>query len=154
MGHPVLLGNWQVAYFAAGEQLSAGESEAIGFDFFEEASLRNHPRLRRVLTSLIPTKPKIYGVLHWSDGSDLTVLDQMVRDGDADNTDFAGALFAEPRSIFCLACESQLRVLAVDTGQPLFARDRAERLRAHKLKGSCPVCAGHLALPIVEFITG
>jgi hypothetical protein len=103
---------------------------------------------------LIPTKPKIYGVLHWSDGSDLTLLDQKVRDGDADDTDFAGALFAEPRSMICRACEAQLRVLAVDTGQPLLARDRAERLCAHKLTRLCPVCAGHLGLPIVEFIDG
>jgi len=134
--------------------LRAGESEAIGFDSFEEASLRDHPRLRRVLTSLIRPEQKIYGVLHWSDGSDLTFLDQKVQDGHADDGDFARALFAEPRTIICQACEAQLRVLAVDTGHPLLVGDRAERLRAHELRRSCPVCAEHLGLPIVEFIDG
>lgn len=151
-GHLIRIGGRYVTYFASGEQLLPGESEAIGFDFAEDAGLRAHPRLRRVLTTLIRPEPKIYGVLHWSDDSDLAVLDQKVRGGTAEESDFAGALFAEPRTIVCRACEAQVRVLAVDTGQPLLASDRAERLRAHELKRSCPACGVHLGVPIVEFI--
>lgn len=151
-GHLIRVGGRYVTYFASGEQLLPGESEAIGFDFAEDAELMAHPRLRRVLTTLIRPEPKIYGVLHWSDGSDLAVLDEKVRDGVVEDGDFAGALFAEPRTIVCAACDAQVRVLAVDTGQPLLAGDRAERLRAHKLRRSCPACGAHLGLPIVEFI--
>lgn len=151
-GRLIRIGGRYVNYFASGEQLLPGESEAIGFDFAEDADLRAHPRLRRVLTTLIRPEPKIYGVLHWSDGSDLAVLDQKVQDGTAEDDDFAGALFAEPRTIICRACEAQVRVLAVDTGQPIFASDRAERLRAHALKAACPVCGEHLGVPVVEFI--
>lgn len=151
-GHLIRVGGRYVTYFASGERLLPGESEAIGFDFAEDADLRVHPRLRRVLTTLIRPEPKIYGVLHWSDGSDLAALDQKVLDGTAEDKDFAAALFAEPRTIICLGCEAQVRVLAVDTGQPLFARDRAERLRAHALKATCPVCGGRLGVPVVEFL--
>jgi hypothetical protein len=61
-GHLVLFGGRYVTYFASGEQLLPGESEAVGFDYFEDAGLRDHPRLRRVLTTLIRPEPKIYGV--------------------------------------------------------------------------------------------
>jgi hypothetical protein len=151
-GHLIRVGSRSVTYFAPGELLPLGESAAIGFDFAEDAALRAHPRLRRILTTLIRPEPKIYGVLHWSDGSDLDALDRKVRDGTAEDNDFATAVFAEPRTIICRGCEAQLRVLAVDPGQPLFAADRAERLRAHALKTSCPVCGGRLGVPVVEFI--
>jgi hypothetical protein len=151
-GRLIRVGGRYVTYFASGERLLPGESEAIGFDFAEDADLREHPRLRRVLTTLIAPEPKIYGVMHWSDGSDLTALDQKVQGGNVEDGDFAGALFAEPRTIICRACEAQVRVLAVDTGQPLFASDRAERLRAHQLKRSCPACGEHWGVPVVEFI--
>lgn len=151
-GHMMRIADRYVTYFAFGEQLLPGESDAIGFDFAEDASLQAHPRLRRVLTTLIRPEPKIYGVLHWSDGSDLTMLDQKVRDGTAKDDDFATAMFAEPRTIICRSCEAQVRVLAVDTGQPLFAGNRAERLRAHALKAVCPVCGEPLGVLVVEFI--
>jgi len=113
-GRLIRIGDRYVTYFASGEQLLPGESESIGFDFAEDADLRAHPRLRRVLTTLIRPEPKIYGVLHWSDGSDLAALDQKVQGGTAEEGDFAGAVFAEPRTIVCRACEAQVRVLAVE----------------------------------------
>ena len=64
----------------------------------------------------------------------------------------AGAVVAEPRTIFCSNCEAQLRVLAVDTGQAIFSSTLPERMRKHQLRTSCTVCAGDLSLPIVEFL--
>lgn len=151
-GHPIRVGGRHVTYFATGEQLLPCESEAIGFDFAEDAALRAHPRLRRVLTTLIRPEPKIYGVFHWSDGSDLAVLDQKVQDGTVEDSDFAAALFAEPITIICQRCEARVRVLAVDTGHPLFASDRAERLRAHVFKTACPMCGEPWGVAVVEFI--
>jgi hypothetical protein len=151
-GHMLRIAGRYVTYFASGEQLLPGESEAIGFDFAEDAGLRARPCMRRVLTTLIRPESKIYGVLHWSDGSDLAVLDQKVRDGTVEDDDFGTALFAEPRTITCRSYGAQVRVLAVDTGQPLFSADRAERLRAHALKAVCPVCGEPLGVLVVEFI--
>jgi hypothetical protein len=105
-----------------------------------------------VLTTIVRPDPKVYGVLHWSDRSDLDLLDEKVRNGEADDDDFAGALLAEPRSITCGSCQAQVRVLAVDTGQALFASSLASRLRGHELKAACPACGARLGLPVVEFI--
>jgi hypothetical protein len=126
--------------------------DIMGFDFFEDRELQEHPRLRRILTTLVRRKPIFYGVLHWSDGSDLLELDRKVLRGRVDDDDFAGAVVAEPRTIICPNCQAQLRVLAVDTGQAIFSSMLAERLRKHKLKTSCPVCGAPLTLPIVEFL--
>lgn len=151
-GYLMRIGGRDVTYFAAGEMLGSEDAEAVGFDFSEDAGFRSHPRLRRVLTTMVRPVPKFYGVLHWSDGSDLNLLDEEVQSGQADDADFVGALLAEPRTIVCRACQAQLRVLAVDTGQALFASTLAERFRGHALKASCPACREPLGLPVVEFI--
>jgi hypothetical protein len=153
-GHLIRIRGRYVTYFASGEALLPHEAEAVGFDFSEDAELRSHPRLRRVLTTMLRPEPKFYGVLHWSGGSDLVALDEKVKSGKAEDSDFAGALLAEPRTVVCAECQAQVRVLVVDTGQALFASDLASRLRDHDLKQSCPACGAHLGLPIVEFIGG
>jgi hypothetical protein len=150
----IRIGSRDVIYFAAGGVLDPEDAEAVGFDFSEDAGFRFHPRLRRVLTTVVRPVPKFYGVLHWSGGSDLNLLDEKVRDGQAGEADFAGAVLAEPRTVVCGACQAQVRVLAVDTGQALFAGTLAERLRGHALKRSCPVCGEPWGLPVVEFIGG
>lgn len=83
-GRLIRFGSRSVTYFASGEPLPPSESEFMGFDFAEDAALRAHPRLRRVLTTLFRPEPKIYGVFHWSDGLDLAVLDQKVHDSTAE----------------------------------------------------------------------
>jgi hypothetical protein len=142
-----------VIYLTASEQTPEEVIEDIvGFDNFEDRELQEHARLRRILTTLVRPKPLFYGVVHWSDGSDLLELDRKVVDGKVDDDAFAGAVVAEPRTIICPNCQAQLRVLAVDTGQAIFASTLAERLRKHELKTSCPVCGAPLSLPIVEFL--
>lgn len=113
------IGGREVTYIAADEVLGPEDAEAVGFDFSEDTGFRSHARLRRVLTMMVRSAPKFYGVLHWSDGSDLNLLDEKVRSGQPDDADLAGALLAEPRTIVCRACQAQVRVLAVDTGQAL-----------------------------------
>jgi hypothetical protein len=152
MGHPIKIAGKDVTYLTAGERIASADMDAIGFDLLEDRSLESHPRLRRVLTTLVRPAPRFYGVLHWSDGSDLEELDQKVISGLVADEDFAGALLAEPRTIVCRGCGAQVRALAVDTGQALFAGTLAARLRDHKLKSSCPSCGIPLGLPIVEFL--
>ena len=95
----------------------------------------------------------IYGVLHWSDGSDLAELDTKIRNKSATDDDFAGALLAEPRTIVCRRCEAQLRVLTIDTGRALFSGSLADRLRKHTLIRACPACGSDLGLPVVELLS-
>jgi hypothetical protein len=151
-GTAIRIGASDFIYFAAGEILSAADESAEGFDFVEDAVLRENLRLRRVLVHLLPGRPQMYGVLHWSDGSDLKYLDGKVWDGSATEDDFSGALLADLRSITCRFCESQFRVLAALTASPLFFGTLAERLRSHEKKRICPVCRSELNANIVELI--
>jgi hypothetical protein len=144
----------ELTYFPAGEGITVLASEVVGLDRIEDQGLLEHPRVRRVLTTLVRSSPKFYGVLHWSDGTDLVSLDRKVRDGTVTDEEFAGALLAEPRTIVCTSCGAQIRCLAVDTGQALFARSLVERLRNHQLEKTCPVCTSKLTAPIVELIKG
>lgn len=153
VSHHVEIEGARIRYLAAGEQLLAADRDDIkNFDIFEDRKLQQHPRIRRVLTALIRPLPLFYCVLHWSDGTDLHELDRKVLRGEFNDDDFAGALMAEPRSIICLNCEAQLRVLVVDGGQALFAKTLSERLRAHDLKQRCPSCQAHINLHIIEFL--
>lgn len=152
--HPTVIEGRPVVYLASGEPLASSVREdAQGFDLVEDRGLQGHPRLRRVLTTLVRPTPRFYGALHWSDGTDLDELDRKVLSDEATDGDFEGALLAEPRTIVCLNCEAHFRALAVDTGQVLFAKTLPERLRAHELRSSCPACNAALTIPIVEFLS-
>lgn len=152
-GTQLVLSGRPVIYFASGEPLDPAHfGDVQGFDHFEDRDLAAHPRLRRTLTTLIRPTPRFYGVLHWSDGTDLDVLDELVRSGDATDSEFDGALPAELGTIVCGSCEAHLRVLQVDPGNILFADTFAERLRKHTFQQTCPVCGNHLPLYIVEFL--
>lgn len=152
-GHVTSIEGKAVTYFVAGSRLAAPcLDDIVGFDVLEDRYLQHHPRLRRVLTTLVRPKPTFLGVLHWSDGTNLDTLDEKVISDATTERDFAGALLAEPRTIVCRNCEAQLRVLAVDTGQALFAQTLPDRLRAHELIALCEVCGTALGVPIVEML--
>ncbi|MGI8647518.1 MAG: hypothetical protein DLM55_06800 [Acidimicrobiales bacterium] len=151
VGHLIEIEGKPIRYLAADEQLAGDRGNMQNFDVFEDRKLQQHPRIRRVLTALIRPLPLFYRVLHWSDGTDLHELDRKVLRGEFNDDDFAGALVAEPGTINCLNCATQLRILVVDGGQALFAKTLGERLRAHDLKQRCPSCRAHITLQIVEF---
>ena len=150
-GHDIVINGRPVVYLTAGDPLK-DPANVVGYDLFEDRQLSQHPRVRRIVTTLIRPIPRFYGVLHWSDGTDLSLVDAKVCEGTATDADFAGALAAEPHTIVCPHCDAQLRVLAVDPGQAVFASTLPERLRAHKLLTNCPICDGHLTVQIVEFL--
>jgi hypothetical protein len=151
--HQIELQGRRVTYLSASEDVpEEAMDDIVGFDFFDDREFRDHPRLRRILMTVVRPNPLFYGVLHWSDGSDLVLLDRKVLRGTVDQDDFAGAVGAELRTIVCTNCQAQLRVLAVDTGQAIFSSTLSERLRKHQLRTSCPLCAEQLSLPIVEFL--
>lgn len=150
--HSTTIEGRAVIYLPNGDPMPTTARDVKGFDLLEDRDLQGHPRLRRVLTTMTRPTPQFYGVLHWSDGTDLDEVDRKVLSGSAADEDFKGALLAEPRTIVCRNCEAQIRALAVDTGQVLFAKTLGERLRAHVLRSSCPVCDSPLGVPVVEFL--
>jgi hypothetical protein len=156
MSWHIKAGDRNVIYFPAGEEFDAGKPDVKGFYPLVDAQLRSHPRLRRVLMTVTRSGASLYYVLHWSDGSDLDLLDEKVRDGRVSDADFAGALIAEPRVVTCLACHARSGVLVVDSALSLFFGDHpgdVARLRAHDFKESCPACGEPWGLLVVEFLT-
>jgi len=141
----------QVEYLPAGQPAPTDEG-VKNLDSLEDRRLLRHERMRRILVRLLPSWPPLYYQLHWSDGSDLAVLDERVRAGAAADADFAGALVTELRDISCGNCGAGLRVAMVDTGHVIFAADRAQRLVAHRFREHCPVCAAPLPPYVTEIL--
>lgn len=152
-GHRIVVDGREITYLPAGVAVPHDTRELRGFDALDDRHLVRHPRVRRVLTTLVRPTPVLYNTLHWSDGTDLTHLDQKVAAGEATDEDFAGALLAEPQTVTCPTCKAQIRALVVDPGQVMFATTLPQRLRAHLLKRRCLVCDAPIGgLPLVEFL--
>jgi hypothetical protein len=145
------VGGWKLIYLPAGVPAPVGQPVG-NLDVLEDRRLADHPRMRRVLMRLLPGMPLAYYLLHFSDGTDLRRLDEKVVAGTATDDDFRGALLGEAQSIVCRHCEAVLRAVVVDTGHPLFAADRARRLREHEFHRECPACGERLTLYVLEWI--
>ncbi len=149
-GRTVRFRNWEVQYFPEGRGISS--DEPIGnFTESDDRLLAHHPRLRRILVRVVPRQPLGCFYLHWSDGSDLTALDERVSSGTARDADFAGAVVGEATGISHEACGSPLRVVDLNQVIPLFS-DPVERSSAHKYQQLCPVCGKQINASILEFI--
>lgn len=153
-GRNVELEGRQFRYFEADEDLAQADKLAWGFDELEDRVLRQNPRVRRVLARVLRSGPPLYQLLHWSDGTDLDVLDELLRAGIVDDEMFQGALLVEARTINCLTCGAQLRVLVADTAPFLFAASYAERARRHQFQRGCANCGDRIEMPIVELSLG
>jgi hypothetical protein len=144
------LGGWSVDYYPAGT--SMGATAADNVDVLEDRLLADHPRLRRFVTRLLPGLPPLMFLLHWSDGSDLALVDAAVLAGRAADTDFSGSLVADIRSVECLHCGAVFRAAVADTGNPIFSKDRQRRLLEHTFTEWCPVCNERSVPYVVEYL--
>jgi hypothetical protein len=140
----------KVMYLPKGIVLPVEHIENV--DILEDRWIANHPRMRRVLMRLLPDFSDTYYLLHWSNGDDLQVLDEKVRNQRVTDADFDDALVCELRSLVCPNCSAVFRGVVVDTGHPLFARDRAQRLKEHSFLKVCPACGGDMSALVVEFV--
>ena len=153
VGHPIWLGKWKVSYFTATESLAGFEpAQFDSFDPVDDVSLQSHPRFRRILRKYRPDWPFTYGLLHWSDGTDLAELDDKIVDGKVGEEDFFGALVVEPQSIRCPTCGVLLHIAAANGGEVIFSPDMQERLQRHAFYRHCPVCNSYLRMAVAEFI--
>ncbi|MCK9900402.1 hypothetical protein MXD63_09985 [Frankia sp. Cpl3] len=154
---------FEVVYFPAGEPVRAGDP-IMNFDELEDRLLAEHPRMRRILFPISTTGRRLgLYYLHWSDGSDLRVLDEMVVGGIADESDFAGAVVGEARGIWHLACGAdgtwhpvcgaQLRVVCLEPVLFTLLRgnDRSE-LSKHRYHSRCVACGGPISARPLEYI--
>ena len=142
--------NWEVRYFPGGQRIRYDEP-IDNFNESDDELLASHPRLRRVVVRVMPNWPLGCFYLHWSDGSDLTALDERISSGAARDADFAGAVVGEAVGISHRTCGSPLRVVDLNQVIPLFS-DVLERSRAHMYQQTCPVCGKGIQGSILEFI--
>lgn len=148
-GHRILLGNRSATYLTPLEDLPDGAPAPVGYDLLEDLLLRRHPRMRRVLTTLIRPAPLYYGLLHWSDDTDLDALDRLIVGGDIQPAGLATALLMEPRSVTCRNCDAILRLAVPDAGNPLVT---TARLQGHRFVNDCPICNQPLGLLVAEVL--
>jgi len=146
-------GSWKVVYLPAGALAKVNEPIG-GFDELEDRLLADHPRMRRVLVRLLPKWPLSCLYLHWSDSTDLGVLDEMVAAGIAGEEDFPGAVVGEAGDMTCLNCQARLRVvcLGVVENSLLFARDYVSRTSGHAYRTACAVCGERWSASVLEFV--
>ena len=149
-----VLDGYAVRYVCAGEEMTAADREgAIGYVFRDDAVAFDHPRLRRAVV-VFPWRDgaprRVYGVLHWSDGTDLETLDQRARRGGDIAEEVDRALFCQIRGATCQACGNHVRMAAVDGGIPVAT---VARRRVHRLTASCPVCGDGRFVQHAEVLT-
>jgi hypothetical protein len=114
---------------------------------------RDHPRLRRVLLTLSAGGPPVMTVLHWSDGSDLNALDELLASGENGDDYFANVIAGEFAHHICRQCEWIFRV--ADSSTPLTAMlgIPLENGRRHVFQNNCPNCGAPTRRALLEFLT-
>jgi hypothetical protein len=129
-----------VTYFSAGEEIPTAETVDVkGYEFRNDSAAFDHPRLRRAILD-IPMGAsawRFFGVVHWSDGTDLEELDREARAGSDLSPALERGIFCEIRSVQCLVCHNNHRVAVADGGNPVVT---VERQRAHEFSTTCPTC--------------
>jgi len=145
---------YAVRYFCAGDEMAAADTaDLIGYAFRDDSVAFDHPRLRRAIVAF-PWRDgpprRIYGILHWSDGTDLEALDQRARASEDIAPAVDRALFCQVRGATCQRCGSNVRMAAVDGGIPVAT---LARRRDHGVRSSCPMCGDERFVPHTEVLT-
>ena len=80
---------------------------------------------------------RYFGVVHWSDGTDLEELDRRARAGSDLSDDLQRGMFCNISSAQCLVCDNNHLVAVADGGNPIVT---VARQRAHEFSTTCPTC--------------
>jgi hypothetical protein len=149
-GIELVIDRYSIDYYAAGAVLNS--ADAPNFNAMDDDLARDHPRLRRVLLS---DRSGVLGpmVLHWSDGSDLNELDDLLRAGDTDAEHFANAVVGEFSHHLCAQCELWFRVVACDSVGTRGLGVPMDNILRHTFLGSCPNCGAPTRRSLLEFLT-
>jgi hypothetical protein len=150
-GIDLVVGRESIHYYPAGAVLD--RADVPNFNAEDDLLARDHPRLRRILVHLGRSGPLALMVLHWSDGSDLTALDDRLAAGDTGAEHFANAVAGEFAHHFCSQCEMRYRV--VDSESPLTfgLRIPIENVLRHVFQRTCPNCGASTRRDLLEFLT-
>lgn len=153
-------------YFARGDALPdaavLGRS-ILGFTYkltdFMRAELERSEDVRLALIlwrgpQLLPAGAVYFlYYLYWTDGTDLSALDEKVRRGTFTDADFAGAIKTEEQVTTCFQCGWKghtLRFAVADIYQDNLSLYAQKHALAGQHYQPCPSCAGDLRQPIVK----
>lgn len=145
------IGKHEVVYMPAGELVDVQE-EIGNFNELDDRSLVDHSRMRRFLIRIRPNWPLAVFYLHWSDGTDLTLLDMRVRSGEATEGDFFNALVGEAHGMGCMECKVSHRVVTWAVAMGVFSDD-SRRARSHSYVDRCPACNSKWDARVLEMIS-
>jgi hypothetical protein len=92
--------------------------------------------------------------LHWSDGTDLGVLDELVAAGHASKDLFTGAVVGDCIGMMCLKCHADLRVIVLEAvvTSLLFSQNKLSGIPTHGYRTSCPACGERWTASVLEFV--
>ncbi|MEV0266265.1 hypothetical protein AB0I49_33660 [Streptomyces sp. NPDC050617] len=141
---------WSLLYFPAGVTINTQDAVA-NYNTADDVSLVDHPRLRRFLVRFMPSWPLTCFYLHWSNGIDLTKVDERVAVGTATYEDFADAVTGEAHEIMCMECRETMRVVTAAPELPLFTLEEKKEKRP-TYQPNCPNCGNKWSARVLEFI--
>jgi hypothetical protein len=138
-------------YYPAGAVLD--RADVPDADPEDDALVRDHPRLRRILVRLLPAGPLNLMVLHWGDGSDLDALDELLGAGGTGVEQFANAVAGQFAQHICAQCEMWFRVVDSESSLTLGLGIPLENVRRHGFQNNCPNCGAPTRRALLEFLT-
>lgn len=131
---------WAVRFFAAGEKVPSTVTAGLrGYQFRKDIAAFDHRRVRRIVIDM-PMKTSLhryFGVVQWSDGTDLEELDRRSRAGADLSEELGAGLFCNLNDVQCLVCNNNHLVAVADGGNPIVT---LARRRAHAYSSTCPTC--------------
>jgi hypothetical protein len=145
------IGGQPVRYHPAGTAVDG--SDVADFNAEDDLLGRDHPRLRRIVVPLLPGGPPYMIVLHWSDGSDLDALDELLASGGNSDDYFANTVAGEFAHHLCRQCEWMFRVADSSTPLTSMLGIPLENGRRHVFQDNCPDCGAPTRRALLEFLT-
>ncbi|MEV0266264.1 hypothetical protein AB0I49_33655 [Streptomyces sp. NPDC050617] len=146
----IKLNERDVRYLPAGALIIDSE-EIDNYNSSDDEALAEHPRLRRIVLRIMPHWPLTCFYLHWSDGTDLTALDERVAARLAIREDFRDAVAGEALGMTCLNCSTPVRVVKAVTDMPIFTL-KEMRMKHPTYRHHCPTCGTPWMAHVLEFI--
>ena len=151
----LVIGERLLRYFPRGASLDAQGSRRNIPDEIDEAGIASdHPRIRRAALCVgVSEDTPMYSVLlHWSDETDLDVLDELVAARNIDDELFQNFLVGEFLDHICRSCGLRYRIVDDVAAIPLPPGDPIEQTNRQKFHTKCPNCDAPTRRMILEFV--
>lgn len=126
-------------------------TKVFGFEPERDMPLLNHSRMRGIVYQVpqVATGRAAFGFLHWSDGHDLSALDDAVRSRYPKEAVSRSALHVDVTTIHCFSCGCDLIAAYPDRGSLYNSR---EQYLAHGLIHACRTCHARFPAAVADWL--